>query len=62
MKNINKISDEKKGQCENCGNFTIGNIYGYSELNYFSVKKQFQTEKFFCSDECAEIKTGRLVI
>ena len=59
---ITKISDEKLNTCENCGAWTTGYQYGYSGLNYFSVTEQFEHKLFFCSDMCAEQKTGRVVL
>jgi len=62
MKTIVKISDEKKNTCENCKKFTTGHVYGGGGLNYFSVTKQYEIELFFCSEKCAEEKTGRMAI
>jgi len=62
MNTITKTLTEQLNTCEHCGCWTTGHSYGYSGLNYFSVVNQFEHKHFFCSDECAEIHTGRIVI
>jgi len=58
-----KIPDAGKlGDCENCGKWTHVEKYGRNSLTYFSITQQFETENFFCCDECAEEKTGNKVI
>ena len=61
-KYMQKISDEKKDTCAQCGNFTLGHVYAQNQDMFFDPGEQFKNKKFFCSDACAEKNTGKKVI